>query len=177
VIDRERWQAFIDGIGYPDFVLPESADGSELVFHIPQMVVIGIGDCQYNQVNEVKVASPEMENCTIFLQSETPEIEAPAEVDINRAGEIMLQVLGMSESEAQAFSRTVNWATTLVVPVPSDVDYRQVQVEGVDGVFVEDRISGGKTIYTLMWVVDGRLHALTGDGTLAEALQVVASLE
>jgi hypothetical protein len=71
----------------------------------------------------------------------------------------------------------VDWATTLVVPVPSDVDYRHVQVDGVDGVFLEDRVSGGKTIYTLMWIVDGRLHALTGDGTLSEALQVVDSLE
>jgi len=177
VIDRERWRALLDGMGYDDFVLPESADGEEIKFNLPKAIIVGIGDCQYNEINEVKLGSPETKNCTIFMQSGIPTIDAPAGIDINQAGQILLQALGMSEADAEAFSKTVNWATTLVVPVPSDVEYRHITVEGEDGIFLEDRYDGGKGVYTLLWVKDGLLHALIGDGTLTEALQSVGSLE
>jgi hypothetical protein len=111
------------------------------------------------------------------MQSQTPTVEAPAGIDINQAGQVILQTLGMSKADAEAFSATVNWATTLVVPVPSDVEYRDIMVEGVNGIFLEDRYDGGKAVYTLLWIKDGLFHALIGDGTLTEALQIVRSLE
>jgi hypothetical protein len=176
VIDRERWQALLVGMGYDDFVIPESADGAEVVFNIPAAVIVGIGDCEYNEVDEVKLAHPDTQNCTIFLQGKSPIIEAPPGVDINRAGQIMLQALGMSEAEATEFSATVNWATTLVIPVPSDMNYTHVTVEGVDGIFLEGKYDG-QGIYSLVWLKDGILHALIGDGTLSDALRSANSLE
>jgi len=177
VIEQEKWQDLLESMGYDDFVIPASADGAEVTFNIPAAVVVGIGDCEYNEVSEVKLAHPATENCTVFLQSRTPTIEAPPGVDINKAGQILLQALGMTADEAEAFSATVNWATTLVVPVPSDIDYQTVPVEGVDGIFLEDRYASGKSAYTLIWLKDGMLYALIGDGTLAEALRSVGSLK
>lgn len=177
VIDRDLWQTLIDSLGYNEFVFPENSDGKEIVFNIPQVIVAGIGDCQYNEINEVKLGSPDSKNCTIFLQGDTPTIEAPPGVDINQAGQIMLQVLGMSAVEAKEFSATVNWATTLVVPVPSDVDYSQVTVEGEKGILLEDQHAGGKAVFTLLWIKNGRLHALIGDGTFTDALRSVNSLQ
>jgi hypothetical protein len=177
VIDRERWNALLKSMNYDDFVLPKSTDGEEIKFNLPKAIIIGIGDCEYNEIHEVKIAHPETQNCTIFMQSEIPTIEAPSGIDINRAGQILLQTLGMSEAEAKEFSSTVNWATTLVVPVPSDVDYRNVTIEGVEGILLEDRYDGGKSVYTLIWIRDGLLHALIGDGTFADALRSVNSLE
>ena len=177
VIEQEKWQGLLESMGYDDFVIPASADGAEVTFNVPAAVVVSIGDCEFNEIDEVKLAHPETENCTVFLQSRTPTIEAPPGVDINKAGQILLQALGMTADEAEAFSATVNWATTLVVPVPSDIDYQTVPVEGVDGIFLEDRYSSGKSAYTLIWLKDGMLHALIGDGTLAEALHSVGSLK
>lgn len=177
VIDRERWNALLKSMEYDDFVLPKNADGEEIKFNLPGAIIVGIGDCEYNEINEVKLAHPETQNCTIFMQSEIPTIEAPPGIDINRAGQILLQTLGMSETEAKEFSSTVNWATTLVVPVPSDVDYHNVTIEGVEGILLEDRYDGGKSVYTLIWIKDGLLHALIGDGTFADALHSVNSLE
>jgi hypothetical protein len=177
-IDQESWQVLLDSMGYQDFVIPKSADGAEVVVSIPPGVIVTIGDCQFNQVSKVKLGHPETENCTVFLQGTSPTIEASPGVDINKAGQILLQVLGMSPAEAEEFSATVNWATTLVVPVPSDVEYRQVKVEGVDGVFLmEETYPGEKAVYTLLWLKDGLLNALIGDGSLADALQSVNSLE
>jgi len=177
VIDQKRWQALLDAMGHDDFVIPQSVDGAEVVVNIPSGVIVAIGDCQFNEIDKVKLGHPDTENCTVFLQSTSPTIEAPPGVDINRAGQILLRTLGMSASEAEEFSTTVNWATTLVVPVPNDVDYRHITVEGVDAIFLEDKFQSGKAVYTLLWLKDGMLHALIGDGTLADALESVDSLE
>jgi hypothetical protein len=177
VIDLEKWHALLDSMGYTDFMIPESADGAEVTFHIPAAVVVGIGDCEYNEIDEVKLAHPDTEHCTVFLQSHTPTIDAPPGLDINKAGQILLQTLGMSAAEAQEFSATVNWATTLVVPIPSDVDYQPIFIEGVDGFFLEDNYASGKSAYSLIWLKDGIFHALIGDGTLSDALRSINSLE
>jgi hypothetical protein len=177
LIDQRKWQALLDSMGYRELVIPKSADGAEVTFNIPAAVIVGIGDCEYNEINEVKLDHPATENCTVFLQSRTPTIEAPPGVDIHKAGQILLQTLGMTPEEAEEFSATVNWATTLVVPIPSDVDYQPLSIEGVDGFFLEDNYATGKSAFSLLWLKDGILHALIGDGTLAEALQSVNSLE
>lgn len=177
VIDQDRWQALLEGMGYDDFVIPESADGAEVTFSLPAAVIVGIGDCEYNQVSEVKLGHPDTENCTVYLQSRPPTIQAPPGVDINRAGQILLQALGMTAEEAEEFSNTVNWATTLVVPVPSDVEYHKIIVEGEDGIFLEEDYASGKSVYSLLWLKDGILNALIGDGSLVEALESINSLE
>jgi hypothetical protein len=176
-IDRDQWQTLIDGLGYSDFVLPEVADGAEVKFNIPDMVVMGIGDCEYNELNEVKVGDTEAHDCTVFSQSGAPTIEAPPGIDINRAGQIVLELLGLSAEEAKAFSSRVNWATTLVVPVPKGANYRNVTVDGVSGIFLEDLYSNQGELYTLMWVKDEMFYAVTGNGKLADAMDFVRSLE
>ena len=77
VIDQERWQALLDAMGHDDFVIPKSADGAEVVINIPSGVIVAIGDCQFNEIDEVKLAHPDTEDCTVFLQSTSPTIEAP----------------------------------------------------------------------------------------------------
>jgi hypothetical protein len=138
-------------------------------------VVIGYGDCDVNQAKDV--VSDGMGDCTILMQSETPTIESPPGIDINAAGQIMLQVLGMSEEEAADFTSRVDWATTLVVPVPEGAEYRNVKVDGVDGVLLEDTYAGGNARYTLLWVKDGMLYALTGDGSRYEAPPIANSMK
>jgi len=177
VIERDKWLVLMESMGYNEFVIPENADGAEITFNIPAVVIVGIGDCEYNQVSEITLAHPDTEDCTVLLQSQTPTIEAPPGVDINQAGQILLQALGMTSAEAEEFSSTVNWATTLVVPIPSDVDYHNITVEGVDSIFLENNYGTGKSVYSLLWLKDGILHALIGDGNLAEALESVSSLE
>ena len=179
LIDRARWQAIIDSMGY-DFEIPESADGAEVKFQIPNAVVTGFGECTLNPANELEMEEEPgvaLTDCTILMQSETPEIEAPPGLDINQAGQVMLQILGMSPEEAEAFSDRVDWATTLVVPVPQGADYRSVTVDGVDGVILEDTYEGGNARFTLLWVKDGIFYALSGDGTRYSPVRIGNSME
>ena len=179
VIDRARWQTIIDSMGY-DFEIAKSADGAEVKFKIPNAVVTGYGECALNAANEIemdKVPGDALADCTILLQSETPEIEAPPGLDINQAGQVMLQIMGMSPEEAAAFSNRVDWTTTLVVPVPQGADYRSVTVDGVDGVLLEDTYAGGNARFTLLWVKDGMFYALSGDGTRYSPVRIGNSME
>jgi len=176
-IDRERWQALIDSMGYGNqFNIPEAADGAVVKFNLPNTVVIGFGECNLNQASDWEDAG-QPGRCTILMQTEQPTIEAPPGIDINQAGQVMLQVMGMSPAEAEAFSNRVDWATTLVVPVPQGGDYQNVTVDGADGVLLEDTYDGGNARYTMLWVKDGMFYALSGDGTRYSPVRIGNSLE
>jgi hypothetical protein len=174
-LDRERWLALLESMGYEDFEIPKSADGAEVKVNVPNAVVIGFGDCDINQAREVVAEG--LGDCMILMQSETPTIEATPGLDINAAGQLMLQVLGMSAEEATAFTNRVDWATTLVVPVPQGAEYRNVKVDGADGVLLEDTYADGKARYTLLWVKEGMFYALTGDGLYGEVLDIANSMK
>ena len=143
-------------------------------------MVAGYGDCGLNQANEFEMseeAGKALSDCTILMQSETPEIEAPPGLDINQAGQVMLQIMGMTPAEAEAFSQRVDWATTLVVPVPQGADYRDVTVDGVKGVMLEDTYAGDNARFTLLWVKDGMFYALSGDGSRYSPVRIGNSME
>jgi hypothetical protein len=176
-IDQARWQALIDSMGYSDqFDIPKAADGAEVKFSLPNTIVIGFGECSVNQAQDMEDAGLPG-SCTVLMQTEQPTIEAPPGIDINQAGQVILQVLGMSPSEAEAFSNRVDWATTLVVPVPQGADYRSVKVDGAEGVILEDTYAGGNARFTMLWVKDGMFYALSGDGTRYSPTRIGNSLE
>lgn len=175
-IDRGQWQELLEGMGYgDDFQIPAAADGAEVKFNLPNMITTGFGDCEVNQGSEMQAAGLPR-NCVVLLQSQQPTIEAPPGLDISQAGQVMLQILGMSPEEAEAFSQRVDWATTLVVPVPQGADYRNVTVDGADGVLLEDSY-GGNSQFTLLWVKDGMFYALSGNSTGVSPLQIANSLQ
>ena len=175
-IDRAQWQALLEGMGYgDDFQIPEAADGAEVKFNLPNMITTGFGDCEARPGSE-KHAPGLPSDCVVLLQSQQPTIEAPPGMDISQAGQVMLQILGMSPEEAEAFSQRVDWATTLVVPVPQGADYRNVTVDGADGVLLEDSY-GGNSQFTLLWVKDGMFYALSGNSTGASPLQIANSMQ
>ena len=174
-IDQARWQAIIDGLGY-DFSIPEAVDGETITFNVPDTILAAYGNCNINAAMEVEAADSRI-NCTVLMQSATPFIEAPPGLDINLAGQIVLQTLGMSAEDADAFSAQINWSTTLVVPVPRDASYRDVNVDGVDGILLNDMYSNGPPVYTLLWVKNGVFYALTGPGTAGQAIELANSLK
>lgn len=176
-IDRDRWQALLDSTGYGDqFTIPEAADGAEVSFNLPNTIVIGFGECDIDHAQNVEDAGLPG-SCTVLMQTEQPTIEAPPGIDINQAGQIMLQVMGMSPEEAAAFSNRVDWATTLVVPVPQGADYRNITIDGADGVLLEDTYQGGNARFTMLWVKDGMFYALSGDGTRYSPVRIGNSLK
>src|SRR5690606_27094254 len=97
--------------------------------------------------------------------------------DIEALARIGLEFTGMSTEEAAAFTHTVDWTSTLVVPIPRNAStHKSVSVDGVTGTLIERRNSETPQ-FALLWVKDGIIYAISGLGTdTRQALDVANAL-
>lgn len=172
-VDRAKSQALLDEAGRGDLVLPESVDGAEILVNIPSAVSIGFGTCptpgsEVSGNTEQSTIENRYPECVIFAQIPSPNVNAPADLDITALAQIGLEFTGMSTEEAQAFTSTVDWTSTLIVPIPQNASVNeQVAVDGVTGTLIQ-RPSGEGPQFALLWAKDGILYAISGLGTNAE---------
>ena len=167
-LNRDRMQALLEQVGRSDVQIPESVDGSLVAVHIPKMVLQQFGDCR----------QPASQSCINFAQVPSPTISVPPSLNIAALAEAGLQVAGMSAAEAHSFSQTVDWSSTLVIPIPQGGgSYRTVQVDGVNGTLIE-KSAEGKFVghYDLIWIKNGIVYSLGGQGTSGRALAAAESL-
>lgn len=177
-VDLDKLHAILDEMGRSDLRLPQEVDGAEVVAHIEAGVSISFGPCIEMQGDPDDPDTVYYRDCTTLLQIPSPTVEAPVGLDVRRIGEVYMQFLGMSAEDARTFSQDVDWANTLVVPIPSyAMNYQQVPVDGVMGTFLSPHSPQPGQVYLLFWAKDGLLFALNGEGDLAEALSIVESLK
>ena len=83
----------------------------------------------------------------------------------------------MSPAEADEFTSTVNWTSTLLVPIPRNASVNeQVSVDGVTGTLIQ-RPSDDAPQFALLWVKDGIIYAISGLGTNSQqAIDMANSL-
>jgi hypothetical protein len=84
----------------------------------------------------------------------------------------------MSAAEAQAYSQTVDWTSTLVIPIPRNgASYHTVNVDGVEGYLIERPVDDAPQ-YALVWTKGGIIYAIGGLGDGAQAaIEMANSLE
>jgi hypothetical protein len=121
----------------------------------------------------------ELRTCVILAQIPSPTVTTPPDLDVEQLAEAGLQFTGMSPEEARAFSQNVDWSSTLIVPIPrSAASIEEVAVDGVTGnLLYRNADDGMPARYTLLWVKDGIIYALTGFGDAQTALAVAGSLK
>jgi hypothetical protein len=175
-LEHELLQGMLNEMGHGDLVIPQSVDGKQVTIHLPDTVIGLYGDCGV-EGDGTQTQSGGGTSCTAFVQARSPTVDVPPELDLDRLGQIFLQVLGMSEEDASEFSAKVDWLTTLVLPIPADAQYEEIpSVDGVPGVLVKDPVSETKARYTLLWIKSGILHGLMGVDTPEHAVRVANSL-
>lgn len=171
-IDQPAMQELIDIAGL-DIQLPKSVDGKEVTVDVGNAVVSVFGDCIVEDTQQMHEAA--LEHCTAMLQMPSPTVNTPDELNKAELGEAMLQFLGFSEEEARNYSTRIDWATTLLIPVPQGegITYQEVSVDGVSGtMFTEE----DNDEYTLLWVKGDFIYAIHGTGGYDEALAIIKSL-
>ena len=183
-VDLEQVRTVLGDIGLSDIELPDSLDGAVISADIPTGVQASYGDCEFEELEDFDpdkghpAEIKETLNCTALIQMPNPVVEAPADLDIDKIGEAFLQVTGMSPEEAAEFSSTIDWATTLVIPVPRyGTEHEQVQVDGVIGTFIKHHEYNTGDMYLLIWIKNDIVYALSGPGEKADALEIVNSLQ
>lgn len=183
-LNRDRMQAILQEAGRSDIQLPAAIDGALVAVHIPKTVLTAYGNCSERMPHH---GPPSQEpgsesnqptaddNCIFMVQAPSPTVSVPPNLNISQVAEAALELAGMSPSEAHSFCQTVDWSSTLVVPVPGNVSsYQTVNVDGVTGTLISLRSDRNR--YSLLWVKDGIIYSLNGHGDPNQALNLAASL-
>jgi hypothetical protein len=181
-LDRARAQALLDEAGRGDLVLPASVEGAEISVDIPASVSVAFGTCPRPGAaesgnHEQSVTERRYPNCVILAQIPSPSVNAPADLDIEALARIGLEFTGMRPDEAAEFTRTVDWTSTLLVPIPRNgAAHEQVSVDGVTGTLIQRR-SAEMPQFALLWVKDGIIYAISGLGANSQpAVEMANSL-
>jgi hypothetical protein len=181
-VDRAKAQALLDEAGRGDLVLPSSIDGAQIAVSIPAGVAAYYGTCPQPSHDVTGFGlngsmGRRYPDCVILAEIPSPTVEAPADIDLAQLAQLGLQFTGMTADQAAAFSGTVDWTSSLVVPIPKNAaTYQQVQVDGVTGTLIQ-RPADDSPQFVLIWVKSGVIYAIGGLGSNSQqALQMAGAL-
>jgi hypothetical protein len=183
-VDVAKAQALLNESGRPDLVLPSSINGADVSVTIPASVSVAFGTCPdpaaqdtANSINSNGSAGRQYPDCVILAELPTPSVSAPADLNIAQLAQIGLEFTGMTSDQAAAFTQTVDWTSTLVIPLPKNAaTYQQVTVDGVTGTLIQ-RPADDAPQYALLWVKNGIIYAISSLGTNSQqAIQMANSL-
>ncbi len=163
-LDRELLEAMFEAADI-QVNLPASLDNNPIVVTEPASVVQDWGD--------------DGDLVLKFVQMVTPQIEYPQDVDLQALGAAGLQLLGVSEEDATEFAQSVDWNTTLVMPIPDNgqVTVKETKLNGRPAyVFTSVNKRSDTEQSAVMWQQDGFSYFLKGTYTPDELLAMAASV-
>jgi anti-sigma factor RsiW len=141
----------------PDLA-PADLGEAQVTVELPASVHIGNGNVDVIQVLE-------------------PRVEYPEGLDARVIGEAGLRLMGLSPAEARRIARSIDWASTLVLPVPAAIaSFQEVVVAGEVGVLLTPRDLSGGERRMLLWQKDGIVYIVTGSMAGETLVQVAESM-
>ncbi len=180
-IDAAKAQALLNESGRSDLVLPASINGEDVSVTIPASVSVAFGTCpdpatpDTGGINPGGSAGRRYSDCVILAEIPTPIVSAPADLNIAQLAQIGLEFTGMTSDQAAAFTQTVDWTSTLVIPLPKNAaTYDQVTVDGVTGTLIQ-RPADDAPQYALLWVKNGIIYAISSLGTNSQQAITIAN--
>lgn len=181
-LDRDRLQSILDEAGHGDLQIPESVDGTIVGLRLPAGIMALYGHCgnlaaRMQGIQQANNDEPDA-SCVSLMELPSPVVSAPPQIDPGQIAQIALQFLGMSPNEAASFTQTVDWTTTLVLPVvQGQTSFEKVYIGGNDGVLLRPKPPRDASRFTLMWVDNGIVYGLIGSGDDTTAVNLAEQLE
>ncbi|MFH1085609.1 MAG: hypothetical protein V1772_07590 [Chloroflexota bacterium] len=109
------------------------------------------------------------------VQLRAPTIEYPEGIAPGVIGEAGLRMLGMAPAEARRISQQLDWANTLLLPVPAQAaSVRETTVAGVAAVAIEPAEAPGERV--LLWAKDDVVYLVAGRTSMEALIQVAESM-
>jgi hypothetical protein len=179
-LNRSRLQDILDQAGRPDLLLPATLDGAPVSVQIPRAVALKYGNCGKQNPQSPGQAAASTDPCLLLIEAPSPTINVPSDLNIQQLAEIGLQFVGWSPVKAREFCQTVDWKSTLVLPIPDGVDsYETVNLNGVHATLMHFPNSNNnqRPSFALIWVNDGIIYSLIGHGDSTSAVQLASSLQ
>jgi hypothetical protein len=181
-IDRTRLQDIFDQAGRADLLLPATLDGANVSVNVPRSIMVEYGDCPEGhptgtaQTAPAQAHSGAWANCLALQEVPSPVVNMPSDLNLQQLAEIGFQLAGMSATQARSLGQTIDWKSTLVLPIPRFASsYSQVTVNGVQGTLIEGSGRRGPD-YVLVWVKNGMIYGLVGHGDSSNAVALANSL-
>jgi hypothetical protein len=114
---------------------------------------------------------------TRLVQARSPEVTLPEGIDLQALGEIGLRILGLAPAEAKQFAQSIDWHSTLLVPVPPNASsFRQITINGHSGVVIQHQPRGGSITNTVIWSTPDRVFVLLSTQEWDQALAMASSV-
>lgn len=190
-LNRDRIQSILNEAGRSDLQIPESVEGATVGVRVPAGVMAFYGNCgdiASRMVNPAAAKNAGGNNdtsvqhadatCVSLVQLPSPIVSAPQQIDPAQIAQVALQFLGMSANDAANFTQTVDWTSTLVLPVVrGQSKYEQVQVNGNEAALLRPTNPQRSDRFSLMWVDNGIVFALNGTGDDTTAINLASQLQ
>lgn len=189
-LDRDRLQSILDEAGRSDIRIPSSVDGAVVGLRVPAGIMASYGNCG----EPVKLTFKEKGwgarlgvapatrsadgTCAKLNELPSPTASFPSEIDPAEIAKVGLEAAGLSPTEAANFTQTVDWTTTLVVPVlHGQTAYERVNVNGIEAVLLRPRMAGNSGRFNVVWVDNGIIYNLMGSGDDTAAINLASQIE
>jgi hypothetical protein len=168
-VDAAKLREIVSTLGIQDVVIPPGIDGAKVELRMPASVQM-----EYRNG----------ERRLMFLQAHSPEVSLPPGIDLAQLGEVGLRIAGMEAAEAKRFARSIDWHSTMLIPVPSDAtEFSEVEVRGNKALLINTTGQGaGPTGHKrsgsmVMWAEGGMVYALCGNLNRIELVSMANSVQ
>ena len=185
-LNRDRIQSILDEAGRSDLQIPASVDGATVGVRVPAGVMAFYGNCGnvgsemvfYTSNGGGKAGKEADASCISLIELPSPVVSAPQEIDPAQIAQVALQFMGMNANDAANFTQTVDWTSTLVLPVErGKTNYEQVHVNGNEAALIRPSRQGPAGHYSLMWADNGIVFGLSGTGDDTTAINLASQLQ
>jgi hypothetical protein len=163
--DTTRLEQVMDALGITDLRAPAGLDGQVVSIRIPPVVMV-----RYE--HEGKTGRR-----TRLFQTRSPEVTMPAGIAPAALGEIGLRILGLPRDMARQFAQTIDWNTTLIVPLPPTArSFKEIEVAGHPGIAVQYLTPNESPTTMVLWSSDDRVFGLVSIQEWAQVLAMADSV-
>lgn len=143
IVDLAGARAILEAAGIDPLSLPDSLDGARVDFNV------------FPSVQQV------WSDGTVLMQTASPYVNYPADVDPAVLGEALLRMLGMDPAAARLMAQNIDWTSTMLLPIPREfATYQQIAVDGAPGVAIIP--VDGSSESAILWQKSGTVYVLSG---------------
>jgi anti-sigma factor RsiW len=100
-----------------------------------------------------------------LIQAPSPAVDVPEGLDIVALSQAGFQLLGIPGEEARRLATTIDWTSTLVIPLPTNMaQAREVNIDGTSGLLVQESGDEPNPEKMLLWEREGIVYAVNAFG-------------
>jgi hypothetical protein len=120
-IDRDALVMLLETAGMDSAAIAADWPGGEVRAIAPSTVSIDVGTEQVMSI----------------VQVWKPEVQYPAGIEPSLVGEAALRLLGLPADQARRFSQSIDWTSTLLLPVPTRLaSFRELEIAGQQAILL-----------------------------------------